>query len=130
MMPRGQFYPCTALVATFLYTDYFRLATDSTEQEITMAEFRIAHLREQGQDMIIVPLSRDFGQKSNAEQNEILHSLQSCARAAGLAGTVVPVWDAGGGRMGFMAPQQWRNFFASINLGIVAQNLNKVLTCG
>lgn len=80
--------------------------------------------------MIIVPLNRDFGQKSNAQQNEIRNSLQICARAAGLAGTVVPVWDAGGGRMGFMAPQQWRSFFVSINLGFIAQNLNKVLTCG
>ena len=95
-----------------------------------MSEFRIAHLREQGQDMIIVPLDHGFGQKSNAQQNEFRNSLQICARAAGLAGTVVPVWDAGGGRMGFMAPQQWRNFFASINLGIVTQNLNKILTCG
>lgn len=80
--------------------------------------------------MIIIPLNRNFAQKANAEQNEIRQPLQVCARAAGLAGTVVPVWEAGGGRMGFLAPQQWRSFFASINLGIVAPNLNKVLTCG
>ena len=95
-----------------------------------MAEFRIAHLREQGQDMIIIPLDHNFGQKANSVQNEIRHSLQVCARAAGLAGTVVPVWDAGGGRIRFLAPQQWRGFFSNINLAIVAQNLNKVLTCG
>ena len=95
-----------------------------------MAEFRIAHLREQGQDMIIIPLDRDYGQKTDAQQNDIRYSLQVCARGAGLAGTVVPVWDAGGGRMGFLAPHQWRNYFSSINLRIVSQSLNKVLTCG
>jgi len=95
-----------------------------------MAEFRIAHLHEQGQDMIIIPLDRSFGHKTSSEQNEITYSLQLCAQSAGLAGTVVPVWDAGGGRMGFLAPTQWRGFFASLSLGIVAQNLNMVLTCG
>jgi hypothetical protein len=76
-----------------------------------MAEFHVAHLRQQGQNMIIIPLDREFGHKTNGEQNEIRASLQACARGAGLAGTVVPVWDAGGGRMAFLAPAPWRPFF-------------------
>ncbi|MEA5549527.1 hypothetical protein VB713_00780 [Anabaena cylindrica UHCC 0172] len=76
-----------------------------------MTQFKVAHLREQGQDMIIVPLEQSYRYKTSAEQNEILKSLQVCARSAGLAGTVVTVWDAGDGRMGFLAPSQWRSFF-------------------
>jgi len=94
-----------------------------------MAQFRIAHIREQGQDMIIVPLEDSFRYKSNREQNEIRAALQMCARGAGLAGTVVPVWDAGGGRMGFLAPQLWQPFFSGLDLAWVAANINKTLTC-
>ena len=95
-----------------------------------MGEYQVAHLREQRQDMIIIPLADEFRYKSSAEQNAISHSLQLCASSAGLRGTVALVWDAGGGRMGFIAPSQWRNFFASIDLYYVAQNINRVLTCG
>lgn len=95
-----------------------------------MAQFDIAHLREQGQDTIMVPLDRNFGHKSAADQQAVVAELQSCARAAGLAGTVVPVWDTGGGRMAFIAPRQWHSFFASIDLSTVRRILNKRLTCG
>jgi hypothetical protein len=59
----------------------------------------------------------------------VIAALQVCARAAGLAGTVVPVWDAGGGRMAFIAPRPWHPFFKSLRLQTVAQNINKRLTC-
>ena len=95
-----------------------------------MAQFEIAHLREQGQDMIIIPLDDSYGYKSNVAQNRILNELQMYARAAGLAGTVVTVWDTGNGRMGFLAPSQWQPFFSSMSLYDVAANLNKTLICG
>lgn len=95
-----------------------------------MAQFDVAYLREQGQDMIIVPLTRDFGTKSGADQQAAIAELQACARAAGLAGTVVPVWDSGGGRMAFIAPRPWHPFFSSLSLAVVGRNLNKRLTCG
>ncbi len=94
-----------------------------------MAQFRIAHLRRQGQDMIIVPLDRSFGHKLNTDQNEICAGLQACARGAGLAGTVVPVWDAGGEKMAFLAPRPWHPFFSSLSLADVEANINKTLTC-
>jgi hypothetical protein len=47
------------------------------------------------------------------------------ANEDGLAGTVVPVWDAGGGRMAFIAPQQWHPFLANINGPWLAQNMNR-----
>lgn len=94
-----------------------------------MARFDVAHLHVQGQDLIIVPLGREFGYKSDAEKDDIVGALQACANDAGLAGTVVPVWDAGSGRMAFIAPRGWHPYFQSINLRYVAANLNRALTC-
>jgi hypothetical protein len=94
-----------------------------------MATFEVAHIKEQGQDIIIVLLKSSFGRKPQDEKNEIALMLQRCATSAGLAGTVVPVWDEGGGRMGFLAPKPWHPFFRSITLRHVAININKKLTC-
>jgi hypothetical protein len=92
-----------------------------------MTKLRLAHIREQGQDMIIIPLDDSFGRKTNAEQNTITQDLQLRARSAGLAGTVVPVWNADG-RMGFIAPRPWCSFFQSISLHWVLRNINKELS--
>jgi hypothetical protein len=94
-----------------------------------MPEYKVAHIHEQGQDMIVVPLDRSFGYKTTQEQNQISAALQLCASRAGLRGTVVCVWDSGGGRMGFLAPRNWHPFFSSINLSFVARNVNRTLTC-
>jgi hypothetical protein len=94
-----------------------------------MEKFQVAHFQEQGQQIIVVFVNRQFGHKSQAEQNDICSYLQACATSAGLAGTVVPVWDAGGNRMGFLAPQPWQPFFRSVSLGQLAANINRELTC-
>ena len=90
-----------------------------------MARFKVAHIREQGVDLIIVPLDSAFGNKTSNDQSSIIADLQSNATGAGLAGTVVPVWDAGGGRMKFIAPPNWHAFFRTTNLQWVAANINK-----
>ncbi len=92
-----------------------------------MPSFDVAHVREQGVDLIIVPLERSFGHKSTEDQNQISAELQ--ATSAGLAGTVVPVWDDGSGRMMFLAPRSFHPFFQSIDLDFVAANINRNLTC-
>ncbi|HBJ68355.1 MAG TPA: hypothetical protein DDZ09_09030 [Alcaligenes faecalis] len=94
-----------------------------------MAQYKIAHLRQQGQDMIIIPLESSFGAKPSSDQEEIIQSLQACARSAGLAGTVVPVWRTGS-RHGFIAPPPWHPFFKSLSWNDIVRSLNKVLTCG
>lgn len=94
-----------------------------------MSRFQIAHIREQGQDMIIVPLDRAFGYKTPQEQSQITRALQLSAASAGLAGTVVPVWEHSRGRMAFIAPTPWRNFFQSLSLSMVAQMINRELIC-
>jgi hypothetical protein len=92
-----------------------------------MPSYDVAHINEQGVDLIIIPLDSSFGWKTKQQQSDIKADLQLHANAARLAGTVVPVWDAGGGRMGFLAPTQWHQFFSSINLQFVAANINKSL---
>lgn len=90
-----------------------------------MPRYKVAHLKEQGQDMIIVPLDSVFGRKAENDQIAITADLQRHATGAGLAGLVVPVWDAGDGRMAFRAPEQWHPFFQSINLQFVLANINR-----
>jgi len=90
-----------------------------------MPRFKVAHVREQGVDLIIIPLESSFGGKIASEQQEAIAELQLHARSAGLAGAVVPVWDSGGGRMSFIAPQNWHAFFQGLNLHSVAANINK-----
>jgi hypothetical protein len=90
-----------------------------------MPRFKVAHVKEQGVDLIIIPLESSFGYKPESDQQKIIADLQLHSRGAGLAGTVVPVWDSGGGRMSFIAPQNWHSFFASINLAWIWANVNR-----
>ena len=92
-----------------------------------MPRYDIAHIREQGQDIIIVPLESSFGNQSSSGQQQTITALQIQARSAGLAGKVVPVWDSGGGRMSFIAPRPWHPFFSDLNLSVVARMINKEL---
>lgn len=92
--------------------------------------FDVAHIQEQGQHIIVIFVASSFGHKSTTEQNEVWENLQACAASAGLAGTVVLVWESGRGRMGFLAPSQWNRFFSSVSLSVLAANINRKLTCG
>lgn len=93
-----------------------------------MVTLQVAHLMVQGVNLIIVPLAPDFGQKLPVAQRQVVDEIQVRARSAGLAGTVVPVWDAGAGRMGFVAPTNWHPYFQSISLSHVYSNLNRTLS--
>ena len=90
--------------------------------------FEVAHIREQGQDMVIVPVASVVGSKSLQKQNEIKDSLQMYAADAGLAGVVCLVWNSGN-KFSFLAPFQWHGFFRSINMRFVSVNINKRLVC-
>ena len=89
-----------------------------------MPRFKVAHVHEQGQDMVVVPLDDSFDHKSNEAQIEITRELQLHSARAGLNGTVVPVWNKSG-RMAFIAPKAWHQFFKSISLHTVFANINK-----
>lgn len=93
-----------------------------------MNEYRIAHLHEQGQDLIIIPLDYKFALKTQDEQLATKNSLQKCADAAKLKGIVVPVWQKGK-RMMFIAPLNWHAFLQTISWDSILINCNKTLTC-
>ena len=95
-----------------------------------MSTIDVAHIREQGQNMIIVPMRPDFGNKASTDQTNIEMALQAAARQSGLAGIVVTVWDSGGGRMAFRCPLPWRPFFESMTLQRVGASINKRITVG
>lgn len=93
-----------------------------------MNKFDVAHIRQQGQDIIIIPLDRAFGNRSDREQSEIYYALEMAVRTAGLRGRVVAVWNVGSGRMAFRAPQEWSRFCQSLSWPFVARNINRTVT--
>ena len=90
--------------------------------------FDVAHIREQGQDMIVFPMNSSIDYKSDQQKREIMFDLQRCASSARLADSVVIMWE-GSGQTKFMAPQQWSSFFRSVNMLWLAKNINKKLSC-
>ena len=62
-----------------------------------------------------------------SDQNQEIIAMQFRANQAGLAGTVVPVWNTGGESFRFIAPPNWRPFFQSISCGFIASNINKTV---
>lgn len=92
-----------------------------------MPRFKVAHLNEQGQDMVIIPVDASFGEKSPAEQQAIIGNLQHHSQAAGLKGTVVPMWEIDGTTY-FTAPGPWHPFFQQVTLKQVWSNINKEIT--
>lgn len=93
-----------------------------------MPKFKVAHIRQQDIDLIIIPLDEAFKFKNEDDQQKVMIELQLRASKAGLAGTVVPVWDDGNGHMGFIAPSNWHPFFISIDMKFVAANINNELS--
>lgn len=91
-----------------------------------MPNIDIAHIREQGQNMIIAPLDSAFGHKSQGQQQAALLEIERAAHNAGLAGSAVIVWESGG-RLNFLGPQQWHPFLRGINMRWVMSNINKSL---
>jgi hypothetical protein len=95
-----------------------------------MANFNVAHINEQGFNLIIVPLESSFDSKNLSAQNAFQNSLQACAKKAKLSGTIVLVWLNSFGQMQFLAPQNFHGFFQSIDMDFVKYNINTQLTCG
>lgn len=93
-----------------------------------MPRLKLAHLREQGQNMLLFPL--DGGRihhKTNTQKAELLAELEARAHAAGLAGTAALVWDYGG-RTHTYGPKQWQGFLRSISTQMVLMNVNQEIS--
>ena len=93
-----------------------------------MPRFKVAHVNREGAGLIIVPVSQSFGRKSAEEQAVIIGELRARAAAAGLAGNVIPVWDAGAGRMKYLAPQGLHPLLKDLDLPRVLKLVNRELS--
>ena len=58
-------------------------------------KFPFAHIRRQGQDMIIVPVDAAFASKSSKSQQEFVSAFEVAVNRAGLAGHAVAIWNTG-----------------------------------
>jgi hypothetical protein len=94
----------------------------------TMPTFQVAHLRQDGHDVIIVPVDPSFGKRSPAEQSRIQEAFQRSAAASDMPGVVVPVWEEANGRMAFRAPPPLHEFLKRIDMVYVATALNRSLS--
>ena len=95
--------------------------------EVIVTTFEIAHINEQGVNVVVVFVDGAFARKSAEEQNEIAASLQACARSANLAGNVAMVWPGE-----FWAPSNQHAFFRSPGGSHthLQMRINKTLSCG
>jgi hypothetical protein len=91
-----------------------------------MTTFEVAHINQQGVNVVVVFVAPAVAHKSSEEQNAIAANLQLCAQSANLAGNVAMVWPGG-----FWAPSNQHAFFKSPG-GSYAQlrlSINKKLSC-
>jgi hypothetical protein len=84
----------------------------------------VAHIREQGVDLIIVFVSDRVRWMNDTDVRSIVAGLTVCARSAGLAGHVVLVWPGG-----FYADRPLHPFFESAQYELLAASINKKLNC-
>jgi CheY-like chemotaxis protein len=91
------------------------------------AVIKLAHIRVQGTDLIIVPFEQSFGEKSPQEQQHAFNALRENVDRARLQGELVPVWETRIGGMAFLAPQGLHPYFQSISFDFVRANLNREL---
>ncbi len=89
-----------------------------------MASFQVAHINEQGNDVIILPLGETFPQRSPEARKEMINGFANCVKRAGLKGTLVPVWPEGD-RIHFIAPKEWHPFCASMTWDWIRHNINR-----
>ena len=93
-----------------------------------MPSFKIAHILHDGANLVVVPVSTSFGRKTEEQRRQILDELRRKAFEAGIPGTVIPVWDSGGGKMGFVAPTGFHAFLQGLRLPQVLTYVNRTLS--
>lgn len=89
-----------------------------------MPDYDVAHLCEQGQDMLLFPLDGTIHNRSDREKADVLDELERRAHAAGLAGRAAILWDYGGSGYSY-GPREWQSFLQSIDTGWVWQQVNR-----
>jgi hypothetical protein len=93
-----------------------------------MAQIKIAHIKEQGRDLIIIPLDSSFHDKTPSQREATRKALQTCVCDANLEGAVVLVWRSGHNQY-FIAPDQWHEYLRHLSWHAIISRLNKTLPC-
>jgi hypothetical protein len=93
-----------------------------------MPRFMVAHIRRQNVDLVLVPLEGDFERYPREEQAALVGELRTRAHAAGLLGTVVPVWTGENEHMKFVAPRNLHAIFKGIDVPWVLASINRELS--
>jgi class 3 adenylate cyclase len=92
-----------------------------------IVKYPVAHIKISGVDLVIVLLDTSFAGMGQMGKAEVLRSLQQHAAAAGLRGTVVPIWDNGRGGAEFLAERQLLPYLKNLSLSIVQSKINREL---
>lgn len=92
-----------------------------------MPTFKVAHVREQNQNMLLFPLDDSFAQKSNEARISALNELELRAHRAGLAGRAAAFWTSNGQTYS-IGPKAWTSFLRSLSMGAVLASVNKELS--
>jgi hypothetical protein len=89
-----------------------------------MPRYEIAHIREQGQDIIIFALDQSFGHQSEDDQLATLADFSRRCRGANLRGQVAILWPSGA-QTRFIGPQIWYSYLESINIAYAISQRNR-----
>ena len=89
---------------------------------------RIAHVRESGLDLVLVPFESGFGNLSLEEQQETVSAIRKTIILAGLKGEVIPVWPSDDDGTSFLAPENHHAVVKNISMDFVRANLNRQFT--
>jgi hypothetical protein len=92
-----------------------------------MPTFKVAHVREQNQNMLLFPLDGGFAQKSNEARISVLNELELQAHRAGLAGRAAAFWVSNG-QTHSIGPKAWKSFLRSLSMSAVLASVNKEIS--
>ncbi len=85
--------------------------------------YQVAHVKQQGQDMLLILMDDLFWRRSEADQHAAMEMLQAAADKEGLGGHVVCVSQKGSKTM-FRGPAPWAPFLQTLDWATVAKNVN------
>lgn len=93
-----------------------------------MARFRVAHVKVQGTDLVLVPLSAEFSTMPAGEKALVNRQVQEICRLTRLAGVVVPVWPTPQGSTAFLAEERLHPILNELLKGsFLKNNINREL---
>ena len=103
------------------------LATSSPAGAVTNV-YKVAHVKHQNANMVIVLVSPRFFNGSSADQRRWFTGIEQCVRSVNLAGQTLLVTNDNG-RYRYYGPNAWHDFLRTTNINWVDARINKSITC-